>query len=455
MACVIALLSLHFIAIVLNLSTGTEYTHHSISLMACYNEEVDDALSFPLKIQGIREQIDTHFLQVHQLVETRRNSLIQRLEDISLDFESKCADQRNAIAKLEELKTHTNKSLKENLVQGFVSQHLKHIDEQIQALRSIAATRQPGVSWQWEEGRVSELIEGLGEIKCEEGTRFYNRTDSHSDNNTNNKSSAIKLSGVLKEMNVSGGLAIDRSTNNIYAIEFDCCRLIVFSPEREFMFTFGDESDSQSEAQGIAVYKDRVYVTRWRSHELQMYTLEGKLIHRVGEKGTNEGKFKYPFGITIDEVDEEVYVCDLQNNRVQIFLTNLSFKCIFNAAKLDRPLDVKVREEFVFILDHSSPCMHILNKNGVSIHDIITRGSENQQTVNPWFFDVDTNNHILLTDFGNHCVLVFNKEGKSIYKIGRDGEDPAEFSEPSGIAISNEGNIIVACRKNVGCLQVF
>ena len=257
-------------------------------------------------------------------------------------------------------------------------------------------------------------------------------------------------------MNISGGIAIDKNSNNIYAIEFDCCKLIVFSPQREFLFTFGDEpSQSGAGPQGIAIHKDTVYVTRWRSHELQMYALEGKLIHRLGGKGTEKGRFKFPYGITVDEIDEEVYVCDLKNNRVQIFLTDLSFKRIFDNDKLDRPLDVKVREDFVFILDQSSPCMHIFAKNGDSYKDIITRGKEDQQTVNPWFFEVDSKNHILLTDFSKNCVLVFNEEGECIFQIGGQEEDPVEFSEPSGIAISNEGSIIVACRKNVGCLQVF
>ena len=148
--------------------------------MATNNEGVDSALSFPLRVQGIREQIDTHFLQLHQQLETRRDSLIKRLEEISQDYESKCGDQRTAISQLEDLKTHTNKSLKENLVQDFVTQNTKHIDEQILALNlKIEYTPQPVVAWQWQESRVSELIAGLGEIECGTDSCSYNRTNSH------------------------------------------------------------------------------------------------------------------------------------------------------------------------------------------------------------------------------------------------------------------------------------
>ena len=423
--------------------------------MASNKEGTDSALSFPLRVQGIREQIDTHFTRVHQLLEARRCALIERLEEIFRDFESKSAAQRAAISELEDLKTHTNTCLKENLVKDFVSQHNEQVDGQIQTLKlAMESTPQPEIAWRWRESRVSEIIAGLGEIETDRGGCLYNRTRSQYNHNSN-KSSAIN--GVHKEMNISGGIAIDRDTDNIYAVEFDCNKLVVFSPRREFLFTFGHDSNNESAPQGIAVHKDRVYVTRWRSHELQMYTLEGKLIHRVGKKGTEKGTFKFPYGISVDEDNGEVYVCDLKNNRVQIFLTDLSFKCIFDNVKLYHPLDVKVREESVFILDQSSPCMHIFAKNGDSIGDIITRGKQDQQTVNPWYFEVDLNNHILMTDYSKHCIIIFNQEGERLYQIGGEGEGEgqSEFSEPSGIAISNEGSVIVACRKNVGCLQVF
>ena len=49
-----------------------------------------------------------------------------------------------------------------------------------------------------------------------------------------------------------------------------------------------------------------------------MYTLEGELIHKIKEKGSDPVRFSYPSGICVDD-NKLVYVIDRGNNRVQVF----------------------------------------------------------------------------------------------------------------------------------------
>lgn len=56
----------------------------------------------------------------------------------------------------------------------------------------------------------------------------------------------------------------------------------------------------------------------------QVFTLEGKFLRKFGKQGEKHGEFKYPQSIAIDS-DDNVYVSDGQNKRVQIFRADGTF----------------------------------------------------------------------------------------------------------------------------------
>ena len=48
-----------------------------------------------------------------------------------------------------------------------------------------------------------------------------------------------------------------------------------------------------------------------------------ELIKYIGKKGRKEGEFDIPHGVTL--YDNQVYVCDSQNHRIQVFDLDLNF----------------------------------------------------------------------------------------------------------------------------------
>ena len=67
---------------------------------------------------------------------------------------------------------------------------------------------------------------------------------------------------------------------------------------------------------GIAT--DNIYVS-----SSQNFTCSGELIKCVGQKGRKEGVFDDPCGVTL--YDNQVYVCDHNNHRIQVFDLDLYF----------------------------------------------------------------------------------------------------------------------------------
>ncbi len=61
---------------------------------------------------------------------------------------------------------------------------------------------------------------------------------------------------------------------------------------------------------------------------------------------------------------------------------------------------------------------------------------------------------IYIADSGNHRVLVFDFQGKFLKIIGRKGQGPVEFSNPTGLFILEDGGLAVADVGN-GRIQIF
>ena len=73
---------------------------------------------------------------------------------------------------------------------------------------------------------------------------------------------------------------------------------------------------------GIAINdKDNIYVTS--QHKLQKFTTSGELIKCVGQEGRKEGEFDNPCGVTL--YNNQLYVCDNNNHRIQVFDLALNF----------------------------------------------------------------------------------------------------------------------------------
>ena len=118
------------------------------------------------------------------------------------------------------------------------------------------------------------------------------------------------------------------------------------------------------------------------------------------------------------------------------------------------PCDVKVTRDRVLVLDTNDPCLFIFSSDHLIINRMITRGG-GKQANNSWFFDIDIDYNIVMTDCNNDCVYIFNKEGEEIHRIGKGGQGIGEFYYPCGVAIDNTGRVVVVCNKDTSCLQIF
>ena len=252
----------------------------------------------------------------------------------------------------------------------------------------------------------------------------------------------------MEQLSSPRGVTVDNKTGNIYiADQFNNC-VKVFDRTGKYMFKIGNnESEGKMlYPRDVAICGDIVLISHF-NHSILNYQLNGKFISKIGSFGQSELEFDCPCGLTIDESNGDIYICDCFNNRIQILNVNFSFKSQFGKDTLKSPRDVKISKEYILVLDSSNPCLHLFNCNHILQKSVISRG-KGMEVVNPYYFFIDQAHNILISDRGSNFIHIFNIQFKLFHKI------PVS-DYPTGVTVDNQGNVIVACQAEKNCLQIF
>jgi DNA-binding beta-propeller fold protein YncE len=192
----------------------------------------------------------------------------------------------------------------------------------------------------------------------------------------------LVMSGADQEIN---GKAINPSwqhsgtvdwEGNVYVIERDAHRIVKLSPKLDkFLLQLGTTNERGNDAthldlpSGIAVLRNgNIVVTDgYGNNRVVLFSKDGKFIKQVGkgaggpeDKGTGPGEWVLPHKLAVD-ADENLYVIDRENRRVQVFDRNLTYIRQF-ANEGWNPWDIgiarKGNDGFAFIADHAGERVH-------------------------------------------------------------------------------------------------
>ncbi|KAI6661350.1 PEP-CTERM domain protein [Oopsacas minuta] len=414
--------------------------------------------NFIEQIKESRRKIRDCFKRSHEALQLRESSLLSRIDQIEKDYNRKTQEMQELLEVLNKSKSFNTDTLTSNKLkathQGIESLINKQIEE-------LSVNTDSSIVFEW-NNQFEADIEQLGSIKLNgqiiiSPTRIFPPQVKPVVSNYKAKqlptAYCCKNSGKKApgELNCPRGIAIHYQTGNIYIADRNNNRVQVFSCNGDYLFMF---SEKMNKPICICISENEVFVTQCDGHCINKYELEGELIKSVGCEGNGEAQFYNPRGLDLSDRNSTVYVCDYNNNRVQILTEELKFHSMLGIDLFNHPRDVKVTRDRVLVLDKSDPCMFVFNSDHVLTNRLITRGDGKQTNV-PLSFDIDKDYNIIMSDFYNHCVYVFNQEGKQIHKFGKKGQRIGEFYLPYGIALDNTGHIIVVCEKNINCLQFF
>ena len=245
------------------------------------------------------------------------------------------------------------------------------------------------------------------------------------------------------------GIAINPVKNSIYICDGGNHRVQVYNKSFGFEFLFSEKMNLPA---GICIEPNKVYVTQWSSHCLNLYSTEGKYLDSVGVKGKNELEFEQPRRLDISTDKYRIYIAKYGNDRIQCLNLNLTFNSFIDS--IYGAMDVKLTSNEIVVLSARNPCVSLYTYSHQLIREMIPRG-EGNPIVSPFSLLLDKSFNILIADIGRHCVSIFSFEGELIHRFGKEGEKRGDFINPRGITIDVEGRIIVASENPEHCVQLF
>ena len=395
--------------------------------------------NFQLELSRVRKEIESVFTELINCLESRKKYLFDELNDILIRYQS----YKNETEELTKRKIELERLLHQN--QGQFSTSAKSVQNTLlniidEELKTILMPAGPNLvrfvcnknKLVREVNELYKLVERVSEIDYKSKTQSV---ISVCDRGTGNE-----------QLKYPYGVTVDHNTGNIYVADYCNNCVKVFDNTAKYLLKFGDgkEEGEMSFPKGLLIRDNKVFVSH--SHCILVYQLDGKFVSSIGSEGSGELQFNFPSGLSTDKYNNDIYICDAGNYRIQIISENLQFQSQFGQDTLHHPRDIKHYKDNIFILDESNPCLHIYNRDLVLQQSVVTRG-KGQQVRDPWFFFIDNFGNILIADFGSNSILILNSEFELIHKIS--------VSLPTGITMDRDDGMIVTSYASHNCLQLF
>ena len=408
--------------------------------MATANPLTEDNYEFELS--RVREKIKTKFVELIDCLKARERELLRELDDILASYLSYRSELENVNEKkiaLETTKTFLQNQLQTSPIKSFHENVLTQVNTE---LKSIETPIEPKMfSFECDSTIMLAELNSLGKLveKVRSGIDYRIK-----------KLPLVSVCEKGKGMgqpNCSRGVTADE-TGNIYIADTENNCVKVFDSTGKYLFKFGDnEGEGKMDwPLSVAICGDRILISQ-SNYCILYYTLNGKFFSKIGKYGNGELEFVWPYGLTIDESNGNIYVSDCFNHRIQILSQDFRFISLFGKDTLKHPLDVKLSEEYIFVLDESNPCLHLFSYNHILQKSVISRG-KGMQVITPFYFFIDQTDNILISDYGSDSIRIFGKEFQLIHEI-------SVSPNPMGITVDKRGRVIVVCRAENNCLLIF
>ena len=203
---------------------------------------------------------------------------------------------------------------------------------------------------------------------------------------------------------------------------------------------------------GIAIHcSGDIYVACCDDDCIHVFDQGGHEKRTIGSRGSGEGQFSYPHGISIK--GDVMYVADYGNHCIQKLTTGGQFLQKFGQhgsgqGQFTYPISVIVdKRDKMIVADSKNHRVVILDQNGSWLLTINGNVSGAQGFEDPRGLALDPQGNIHVAAGGSNTIKVFTPEGTYVRSYG-------DVKSPFGIAIDEDGYSLV-CEHSGDSLSIF
>ena len=175
-----------------------------------------------------------------------------------------------------------------------------------------------------------------------------------------------------------------------------------------------------------------------------------KPVLSFGERDSALKMFKIPFGLA-GNARGEIAVTEFYNNRIQIFNSDGNFLRSFGCKVLGLQIPKGIvfhNNGNIFVGDTVGRIL-IFNGRGVYVGSFGMFGSLDNQLSDPWGLSVDSDGNVIVADKGNSSIKIFSPDGEFLMKIGGQG------TLKSPVHCIQYEKCLVVSDKGEHCIKVF
>lgn len=201
------------------------------------------------------------------------------------------------------------------------------------------------------------------------------------------------------------------------------------------------------------------YVADSGNHRIQVFHQDGSFLRGFGSAGATPGLLNQPTGLAIRGA--EVFVADSRNHRIQVYNKDSGQflrgwgKLGQQAGDFNVPFGIAVSAVGqVFCVDSLNHRVQVFDLTGKFLLQWGGQGTAEGQFYTPQGIVTTSNGEVYIVDSGNHRIQVFNSSGKFLRAWGGKGDTDGKFFKPYGISLTRTGQIIVADTLN-NRVQIF
>ena len=235
-----------------------------------------------------------------------------------------------------------------------------------------------------------------------------------------------------------------------FSVEPQVTQVIQFgmqgSGDSEFMFPYGI---------AIQPVSGDIFVCDTGNNAVKQFSPLIQFIGSFGQSGTGQGQFRAPQSLAFSPVGDYLYVLDTGNQRVQKFDMRGEFPVFERLwggegtgnGQFNFPRDISVGADgSVYVLDSGNARIQKFSPSGAHI---ATLGeSLDVALANPYGLCVDNIGDIYIADMENSRVLKINPAGEVLLNLDCRGGEAGQFLYPRDVIVDTSGSIFVADTDN-------